>query len=515
MYYTAYKDNIQVGNTIAAEGILDDDNDGIFRDAQARIFNFKQAGEYVIKLKVTYNNNGVSATATGSEAGDCLKQITIKEEQVEDALSCKNLQINPDDLSGAVVPVNVQMSGEAGGQSGNAYVARYIYKVYKVTDGAEQEIGERISTFTANDKSLADTSKPLKSFNFTESGDYIIKLTIQPTVQVEVGGNATGDCVQEFTLLEQKSYECISLTANPDNGKPPLLVNFNAKAKAENTSIQSYVFNYGDGSDPVTVDTSESNVDIQHTYTSPGTYTASFTFVTDAGTADEQNRNCRTEITVSDIKYTKQVANLTQLTRDGQPIDANNVTARAGDVLRYQIGICNASGEPIKGYIFKDNISDLLYYTDLVDTGGGTVKTDTGTTVLEWPAIDVPPLESGQKCVDGDGKIIPENFKTFKEFTVKVKDPIPATGTKQADPDGYDCKVADEFEGNFVSTPINCTIPKIIETNNPLPRTGAGWALGIIGFFAASSIFLFFRNRMLKRELELASTLTEGMYGQS
>ncbi len=399
---------------------------------------------------------------------------------------------------------------------GNLTPKSYQYNVYK--KGANGQFAKMPnSPVVSNNTAFTDT-KP-NAYTFSDPGDYKVTLTVidQNNVATEEGKDGSGGngCEKTFTLSPQPP-QCIGLSAQPLTAKePPKEITFTASIAVPNGQARSYTYNFGDGSDPVKVDSNELTNTIKHTYTAPGKYIASFTFDATTGSVLQAPEQCQVEVNITDLRFTKQVANMTQLTRDGQPIDANNVTARGGDVLRYQIGICNASGETIKDYIFKDNISDLLYYTDMVDTGGGTVKTDTGTTVLEWPAIDVLPLENGQKCVDDEGKIIPENFKTFKEFSVKVKDPVPATGTKQADPDGYDCKVTDEFEGNRVVTPINCTIPKLIETNNPLPRTGAGWALGIIGFFAASSIFLFFRNRMLKRELELTSTLTEGMYGES
>ena len=183
--------------------------------------------------------------------------------------------------------------------------------------------------------------------------------------------------------------------------------------------------------------------------------------------------------------------------------------------MRYQIGICNASSETIKGFVFEDNITDLLYYTDVIDSGGGEIISTTGANVLTWKPQDIPPLQLSKACVDENNKPIYENYSQFKEFKVKVKSPIPNTPLKPADPDGYDCEVTDEFRANTVSTPVACSAVKLIESRNPLPRTGSGWAIGIIGFFAAASTFLFFRNRMLKKELELVEKITEEEYGKS
>ena len=75
--------------------------------------------------------------------------------------------------------------------------------------------------------------------------------------------------------------------------------------------------------------------------------------------------------------------------------------------------------------------------------------------------------------------------------------------------------MADEFNGQYVATPIACSPIKLIDARNPLPRTGSGLALAVIGFFAASSVFLYYRNRMLKKELKLIEEITEDEYGKS
>jgi len=513
---------INAGNRIEHNLTYPNNNANVFTDPVSGAgFNadaFRQtlpndapSKNFLIILRV-FDQNGKPAPENPQ---DCYRPFTVESQPTPPKIVCKSLTVT---LSPTVaqVPNKPTFTGVAEKTGvGNLTPKTYQYKVYKKQ--GDSYVAMTGSPVNSNNTAFTDT-KP-NAFTFNDPGEYKVTLTVidQNNVPTEEGKDGSGGngCEKSFTLSPQPP-QCISLTAQPlEASEPPKEITFTATISAPNGKAKNYTYDFGDGSEPVKVDSDQITNTTKHTYTAPGKYIASFTFEATTGSVLQAPAQCKVEVLITDLKYTKQVANLTQLTRDGQPIDANNVTAKAGDVLRYQIGICNASGATIKEYIFKDNISDLLYYTDLVDTGGGTVKTDTGTTVLEWPAIDVPPLESGQKCVDDEGKIIPENFKTFKEFTVKVKDPVPTTGTKQADPDGYDCKVTDEFEGNIVTTPINCSIPKIIETNNPLPRTGAGWALGIIGFFAASSIFLFFRNRMLKRELELASTLTEGMYGQS
>ena len=73
--------------------------------------------------------------------------------------------------------------------------------------------------------------------------------------------------------------------------------------------------------------------------------------------------------------------------------------------------------------------------------------------------------------------------------------------------------VQDEFFGKIVKTPLFVNPAKRLEcaAASVLPRTGSeAWPLALIGLFAASSLYLFFRNRLLKREIELVETLNDG-----
>lgn len=474
---------------------------------------------YLIIMRV-YDQNGQAAAENPS---NCYRPFSVTAQPIPPKIICQSLTVTPVPANGQV-PNKPTFTGVAQKEgTGTLTPSKYIYKVYKVQNGTDTAMAG--SPVTDNNTALTDTKA--QAFTFNDPGQYKVTLTIVDSngVSTPEGGEATAGtpegstnapCVAQFTLSPQPPLaQCINLTASPAGAQtPPKEITFNGNVNVARTNVKSYTITYGDGTTAQRINSNQTSFSTKHTYTTPGKYTAFFVFETDQGTITPQPPACRVTVDIVDQKFTKVVANMTQLTSNGQPINANNVTAKAGDKLRYQIGICNASGATMKGYVFKDNISDLLYYSDLTDAGGAELTTANGGQQLVWPAMDVPALPSGQACVDANGNIKPENFKTFKEFTVTVKNPIPTTAIKAADPNGFDCKIVDDFEGNIVSTPINCTPLKIIE-QVPLPRTGGEWALAILAFFAAASVFLFFRNRMLKRELELVSTLTEGMYGQS
>lgn len=474
--------------------------------------NGAPASNYLIIMRV-FNQDGQAAAENPS---NCYIPFTVTSQPVPPKIICSSLTVGLVPTNGQVPnkPTFTGVAEKTG--TGSLTPSKYIYKVYKVQNGTDTPMPG--SPVTDNNTAFTDTKT--QAFTFNDPGNYKVTLTVvdQNNQSTEEGKDGSGGagCTATFALTPQPPIaQCINLTASPTEAQiPPKEITFTGNVNVQRTNVKSYTVDYGDGTAKQKINSDKTTFTSKHTYTTPGKYTASFVFETDQGTITPQPPACQVTVTMVDQKFTKVVANMTQLTSDGHPTNANNVTAKAGEKLRYQIGICNATGAVMKDYVFKDNISDLLYYTDITDMGGAKLVTDGGIQQLVWPATDVPALPSGQACVDDQGNIKPENFKTFKEFTVTVKNPVPTTAIKQADPNGYDCKVVDDFHGSFVSTPINCTPLKIIDTL-PLPRTGGEWwAMGILAFFAAASVFLFLRNRTLKRELELASTLTEGMYGQ-
>ena len=466
---------------------------------------------YLIILRV-YNQSGV--VSPDNPAG-CYQPFTVTSQPVPEKIICKSLRVDLDPTTAKVPNVTAFVGASEKQGTGSLTPAKYEYNVYKKNGNNYDKL--TASPITDNNTSYSDIKN--KAYTFSGVGDYKVTLTVVASdgSKTQEGKDGTGGngCESVFTLSANPP-QCISLTAIPANvDSPPKEVELTGVAQADGGEIRNVTFNYGDGSAPQKINTKQLVNKIKHSYTLPGKYEASFTLEATTGSVLTAPAQCKTIINVTDQKFIKLVANMSQLTSDGKPIDANGKIAKAGDILRYQVGMCNASGEVIKGYTYQDNITDLLYYTDIVDAGGAELVKTTGANVLTWKPQDIQPLATSKACVDSNGNPIYANYTSFKEFKVKVKSPIPNDALKPADPNGYDCEVADEFNGNYVATPINCSPIKLIDARNPLPRTGSGWALAIIGFFAASSMFLFFRNRMLKKELQLVEKITEEEYGKS
>lgn len=435
-------------------------------------------GDFLIIFR-SQDQNGVG---TPENPSNCYVPFTVSPQP--SAFLCKSLKAVP--ASGVAPLPDVVLTAEAG--VNNAAVQSYQFDF---GDGNKQ---------TVNSSALTASSA---KHTYQNAGTY----TATVTIVTNKGSTDPNSCKTTVTVTPP-IFVCKSLTANPDSGPIPLEVTFNGTATVSNAKVQSFEFDFGDGNKQ-TVNTDMPFASIKHTYQSPGKFTASIIVKTDKGTAPATD-SCKTPITPTDVRFTKNVANLTLLTVDGKPTDANNQVAKAGDTLRYQIAVCNASGAPVKGFVFEDNVTDILYYADLADLGGATKVTANGQTNLVWPPTDIAPLPNGQACADSSGNLITANFATaVRTFTVKIKDPIPASPGAAADSGAYDCQVQDKFHGTVVVTPIGVIPAKQLEcAAQKLPQTGAGAPIFFIAFFAASSAFLFFRNRLLKRELKLVETLS-------
>jgi hypothetical protein len=497
---------------------------GTYVDPSQRPFTFNTPGTFIVRLAVTFDGGLI---APGSFVDSCAKQIVVQSPRT---LACDSLTIQS---AMGRAPFTPELTGKAiiEGNGGTApTVSKYEYTLFKLDpngtvtydSGAKKYSPIPGKVITHNVTGLQDPAPPATSFQATdfkqtEVGEYLVRLIVY-----DGAGNPAPNkvaCKKPFTVTDvDKSFRCDSLTADPTNGTAvPFTTNFNATAQTQNTTIKEYQFDFGDGNKQ-TVQSSSLGESLDHTYTSVGTFTATVKVAVTDDTTSESD-TCSVTITVgeeppppppppSEQIPSKVVSNLTLLTTDGKPTDANNQTARAGDKLKYEIGIAHFGEESLKGYVFKDDISDLLQYSDVVDLGGGSVQQINGRTVIVWPAVDIPVSTDRNN----------PNFVS-KAFTVQIKNPLPTNAQKPTDKTNYDCKMDDEFLGKLVSTPLYINPAKQVEclavtipVLATLPSTGSEIIpLIIIGLFAAASVYLFFRNRLLKRELELVEVLNDGV----
>lgn len=546
MAYGVYKPNgtelgQQIGDLKRADGISDNPQ-GSFKDPNVRNFTFDQAGTFVVRLWVSYNSNGTAVIAPGSASGKCAISITVQPQTTPKQLLCKDLKMQS---STGVAPFTPVLTGKAevtDGSGADPRPSKYEYTLYKETPNETSQTIKMngkfylpvpgVAKIVHNNNTLRDpVGEPPVSFNAdsfrrTEPGNYLITLRVYNQNNNAIAD--TKDCWAPFTVTRPdecrpgipqgdprcnepvKTFSCIRLTASPDSSvSAPLVTTLTAQSSVENTTIKEYQFDFGDGNRQ-NVSSSQLSQSIQHTYTRGGRYNARVVVVANDNDATSSNNTCTTTINVEEQLFQKTVKNLTLLTNDGKPSDANNVRARGGDKLTYTIGMSNIGATTINGFVFRDDISDILEYANLVDPGGSRLEQRDGRSVLVWPATDIPPTPNDASPVF-----------VSREFTVQLKNPLPTTAQKPTDQTNFDCMVQDDFFGKLVKTPLYVDPAKRVEcsvvaatavVSTVLPRTGSeALPLLLIGFFAACSLYLYFRNRLLKREIELVETLSDGV----
>jgi uncharacterized repeat protein (TIGR01451 family) len=173
--------------------------------------------------------------------------------------------------------------------------------------------------------------------------------------------------------------------------------------------------------------------------------------------------------------------------------DANGSTAQPGDVITYTLFAQNNGKADVKSFVFQENLSDVLDYADVTDLHGG--KSDT-FGLVSWPA-----------------ETIKAGATLTHQITVKVKDPIPATPTDQADPMHFDLTMTNVY-GNSVSIKVPAPPGKTVETAAAtLPNTGPGSSLLIGGLVVMLAGYFYARSRLLATEsnIVLHETTIGGM----
>jgi uncharacterized repeat protein (TIGR01451 family) len=167
--------------------------------------------------------------------------------------------------------------------------------------------------------------------------------------------------------------------------------------------------------------------------------------------------------------------------------DANGTTAKAGDVITYRLSVKNTSqSTAVKGFVIKENISDILEYADVVDLHDGTI--DDKNTV-SWDPVDIEPGQIAEK-----------------QITVKVKNPIPQTPVAASNPKSFDMVMTNVFYTSEVNIKLPPTVIKTTEqvTRN-LPNTGPGEAIAVSVSITMIAGYFFARSRLMAKELDIVT----------
>jgi uncharacterized repeat protein (TIGR01451 family) len=166
--------------------------------------------------------------------------------------------------------------------------------------------------------------------------------------------------------------------------------------------------------------------------------------------------------------------------------DANNTTANPGDSLTYTLFITNKGGKVAENIAlsgeYAEDISDILEYATVTSLQDGALNKDTGK--ITWPAVTIEPGKTIQKT-----------------FSVKIKDPLPATPISLSDPLSFDYEMHNKY-GRTVVVKLDRPASKVVEqTASALPNTGPGSTLIITTLIVVVVAYFYYRNKLLAKEL--------------
>lgn len=180
----------------------------------------------------------------------------------------------------------------------------------------------------------------------------------------------------------------------------------------------------------------------------------------------------------ADLIPSKSAINITEDSKN-----AALVTAKAGDKIEYHLDYKNQGKAPAEA-AFKENLTDVLEYASILDTGGGTyAKLDKS---LSWPSVMVQPGETVTRI-----------------FSVQIDTPIAAVARGVSDSTSYDCKMLNTF-GNSVTINVNCPAPKQVEQiTSELPHTGPRENIIFAAILIAVVSYFYARSRLLRKEIRL------------
>jgi hypothetical protein len=159
--------------------------------------------------------------------------------------------------------------------------------------------------------------------------------------------------------------------------------------------------------------------------------------------------------------------------------DATTIPANAGDELVYTLNVQNTSDEVISSYVVETNIADASELATLTDAQGANYNA--GTNSLTWTPLDIP----------GNGSI-------ERQFTVRVKDTLPAESDLLISV-RYDNEVLVNVTRTAVVTPIPKPTPSPTPSPFTAPRTGPSvWFAFILAIAFTAGIVLYKASKSIK-----------------
>lgn len=280
--------------------------------------------------------------------------------------------------------------------------------------------------------------------------------------------------VKPTPVTTKLSVACVDLKGNVTAGETPVAVDYSARGTAVGQTVKEYIFNFGDNTAQTT-----SIPTTSHSYNTPGKFTATLLVKGSSGTISPAIPACSFTVTVTSppASFTKDKTAFNTT----QKIDATKRPANGNDLITYTLTTKNVGGTA-ENYSVVEPIQDIVEYAKVTDATGAVINDN----VMTWPSTVIKP---GQTLV--------------KTFEIEVIAPIPPTPTGVSDRYSFDLRM-DNIYGNEVQIYLQPPAAKQIElAATTLPATGPGTSTLIVLFIAGLSMFFYFRNRQLMKEIRI------------
>ena len=436
-------------------------------------------GNYTAKVAVTVVTDA-GKTVSVTSPYNCEKPVNVKTPECKpgvpvgspeckpSTLACVSLSLVPGKVDSATGATSYTLKAAA--TADNATITSYVF------DFGDSAANTTVTTGSTT-ASTTHTYQP---------GDWTASVTVngKDASGKPITGTASANCQQKITVktpeckpgVPKGSPECSTLTCSTLSLVPGDVdasgnqsYTLNAAATADNATITSYDFSFGDNTKDTTVTTGATTASTTHTY-APGNWTATVTVNgKDASGADIQatSASCSQPVTVGQPK-----SPAISITKTVDSVKQEQVAV--GQHFIYQLIITNTGTQDLTNAVV----------TDTPPTGVTLLSADLGTISGNGWTYTIPSLAVGDSVT--------------VNVTAVVNAYVPGNLVNTA------CVNAPEVNPNQPTQPDSCDTATVTVTP-PAPvlvNTGAGSVVGVFGIAAGIGTlgYRFFLGRRLNRE---------------
>ena len=167
-----------------------------------------------------------------------------------------------------------------------------------------------------------------------------------------------------------------------------------------------------------------------------------------------------------------------------------NETLKPSQEIIFKLSATN-TGSNHQPIVLSNNISDILEYANITDTGEGVIQGD----VIVWPEVVLLPGGS---------------HEVF--FSAVVLDSIPTLGRSSIDRNSYDCTISNDF-GNRIDLNVECPIGKNVDIfTTSLPNIDVFLTTIILIILLFIMSISTYRTNILLKQLSFIRKNREDLY---